>query len=40
MFMCNGTGAPTGREPPNKILFLTNLPEETNDQMLIMLFQQ
>ncbi|KAL5480095.1 hypothetical protein EMCRGX_G023717 [Ephydatia muelleri] len=33
-------GAPTGREPPNKILFLTNLPEETNDQMLIMLFQQ
>ena len=33
-------GQPTGREPPNKILFLTNLPEETNDMMLTMLFQQ
>ena len=32
--------APTGREQPNKILFLTSLPEETNDQMLTMLFQQ
>lgn len=31
---------PTGREQPNKILFLTNLPEETNDQMLMVLFQQ
>ena len=27
-------------EPPNKILFLTGLPEETNETMLSMLFQQ
>lgn len=30
----------SGKEAPNKILFLTNLPEETNDMMLSMLFQQ
>ena len=30
----------SGREQPNKILFLTSLPEETNEQMLTMLFQQ
>lgn len=27
-------------QPPNAILFLTNLPEETNDVMLTMLFNQ
>ena len=27
-------------QPPNKILFLTNLPEETNEVMLTMLFNQ
>ncbi|XP_013781541.1 U1 small nuclear ribonucleoprotein A-like [Limulus polyphemus] len=27
-------------QPPNQILFLTNLPEETNDMMLSMLFNQ
>ncbi len=26
--------------PPNQILFLTNLPEETNEMMLSMLFNQ
>ncbi|XP_065844286.1 U1 small nuclear ribonucleoprotein A-like [Oscarella lobularis] len=30
----------TGPELPNNILFLTNLPEETNDAMLQMLFNQ
>lgn len=30
----------TGETTPNKILFCTNLPEETTDQMLAMLFQQ
>ncbi len=30
----------SGREQPNKILFLTNLPEEINSDMLTMLFQQ
>ena len=30
----------TGGEPPNKILFVQNLPSATNDQMLGMLFQQ
>ncbi len=34
------SSAPSGREQPNKILFLTNLPEETNSDMLTMLFQQ
>ena len=33
-------GATTGKEPPNKILFVTNLPEETNEMMLTVLFQQ
>ncbi|XP_013390025.1 U2 small nuclear ribonucleoprotein B'' [Lingula anatina] len=27
-------------QPPNQILFLTNLPEETNEMMLYMLFNQ
>lgn len=27
-------------QPPNRILFLTNLPEETNEMMLSMLFNQ
>ncbi len=27
-------------QPPNNILFLTNLPEETNEMMLTMLFNQ
>lgn len=31
---------PVGAEPPNKILFVQNLPEATNSQMLSMLFQQ
>ena len=26
--------------PPNKILFVQNLPEDSNEQMLAMLFQQ
>lgn len=34
------SGQPTGREAPNKILFLTNLPQETNEMMLTMLFNQ
>lgn len=29
-----------GKEGPNKILFITNLPEETNEMMLRVLFQQ
>lgn len=32
--------AAIGGEPPNKILFVQNLPAATNDQMLGMLFQQ
>jgi U2 small nuclear ribonucleoprotein B'' len=32
--------APSGIEPPNKILFVQNLPPATNSQMLGMLFQQ
>lgn len=31
---------PTAEQPPNQILFLTNLPEETNEMMLSMLFNQ
>jgi hypothetical protein len=27
-------------QPPNQILFLTNLPDETNEMMLSMLFNQ
>lgn len=34
------TGASTVEQPPNQILFLTNLPEETNEMMLSMLFNQ
>merc|ERR1712179_851532 len=30
----------TGAAPPNEILFVTNLPEETNEMMLGMLFNQ
>ena len=30
----------SGVEPPNKILFVQNLPPATNAQMLSMLFQQ
>lgn len=35
-----GTSNPTAEQPPNQILFLTNLPEETNEMMLSMLFNQ
>lgn len=37
------TGIPhsaLAEQPPNNILFLTNLPEETNEMMLTMLFNQ
>jgi len=36
------TGPPPimGEQPPNQILFLTNLPEETTEMMLQMLFNQ
>lgn len=33
-------GAPVPDQPPNSILFLNNLPEETNEMMLSMLFNQ
>ena len=33
-------GGPVIEAPPNQILFLTNLPEETNEMMLSMLFNQ
>ncbi|KAK2721517.1 hypothetical protein QYM36_003713 [Artemia franciscana] len=32
--------APVLEQPPNQILFLTGLPEETNEMMLSMLFNQ
>lgn len=35
-----GTPAVIPEQPPNQILFLTNLPEETNEMMLSMLFNQ
>ena len=35
-----GTSAGTMPDVPNSILFLTNLPEETNEMMLSMLFTQ
>ena len=35
-----GVGGPVHDAPPNQILFLTNLPEETNEMMLSMLFNQ
>lgn len=36
------SAAPTSipEQPPHHILFLTNLPEETNEMMLSMLFNQ
>uniref|UniRef100_A0A1E1X3N3 Putative spliceosomal protein snrnp-u1a/u2b n=1 Tax=Amblyomma aureolatum TaxID=187763 RepID=A0A1E1X3N3_9ACAR len=39
MPMPAATGA-LPEQPPNQILFLTNLPEETNEMMLSMLFNQ
>ncbi|XP_074660303.1 U1 small nuclear ribonucleoprotein A-like [Tubulanus polymorphus] len=38
----SGGGSSTAipEQPPNQILFLTNLPEETNEMMLSMLFNQ
>lgn len=36
----DGSVNPTAEQPPNQILFLTNLPEETNEMMLSMLFNQ
>ena len=37
---CTAPSQPSGKEGPNKILFVTNLPEETNEMMLRVLFQQ
>jgi RNA recognition motif-containing protein len=34
------TSGPIMDAPPNQILFLTSLPEETNEMMLSMLFNQ
>ncbi|GIY40419.1 u1 small nuclear ribonucleoprotein A [Caerostris darwini] len=34
------TSARQAEQPPNQILFLTNLPAETNEKMLFMLFNQ
>ena len=31
---------PDGQAPPNKILFVQNLPEASTEAMLAMLFQQ
>jgi len=31
---------PVAEQPPNQILFLTNLPDETSEMMLSMLFNQ
>lgn len=36
----DGAVNPAAEQPPNQILFLTNLPEETNEMMLSMLFNQ
>lgn len=33
-------GMPDGHAPPNKILFVQNLPEATTQNMLQLLFQQ
>ncbi|XP_077301705.1 U1 small nuclear ribonucleoprotein A snf [Arctopsyche grandis] len=33
-------GGPPAEQPPNQILFLTNLPDETSEMMLSMLFNQ
>jgi len=43
--MMQQSAAPAGpaiipEQPPHYILFLTNLPEETNEMMLSMLFNQ
>ena len=35
-----GAAGVLAEQPPNAILFLTNLPEETNEMMLSMLFNQ
>ena len=35
-----GGGGNVDNAPPNQIIFLTNLPEETNEMMLSMLFNQ
>merc|ERR1712072_273276 len=35
-----GGGGNVDNAPPNQILFVTNLPEETNEMMLGMLFNQ
>jgi len=37
-YATSAAGVP--EQPPNQILFLTNLPEETNEMMLSMLFTQ
>ena len=34
------TNAAVPEQPPNQILFLTNLPDETSEMMLSMLFNQ
>jgi U2 small nuclear ribonucleoprotein B'' len=39
-FSVPAQGANMPEAPPNQILFLTNLPEETNEMMLSMLFNQ
>lgn len=38
--MAGANAVHPGEAPPNQILFLTNLPEETNETMLSMLFNQ
>lgn len=38
--VATGPTGPVPDQPPNSILFLTGLPEETNDMMLQMLFGQ
>ncbi|RZF44250.1 hypothetical protein LSTR_LSTR003890 [Laodelphax striatellus] len=38
--MAMGGPATVPEQPPNQILFLTNLPDETNEMMLSMLFNQ
>lgn len=38
--MAPGMMAAVPEQPPNQILFLTNLPDETNEMMLSMLFNQ
>nr|ACO15476.1 U1 small nuclear ribonucleoprotein A [Caligus clemensi] len=38
--LAGANAAHPGEAPPNQILFLTNLPDETNEMMLSMLFNQ